>query len=134
VSILILSFLRVSVEAIAQILRFLQWKLQLPFAMWYTCTPSELCCPFSLRAHFDGLAEQGDRGGLLTPPGVGDFCCAQFTEDGCWYRARVEAVEQLSDTEGACDILVYTCRLSVGLIPNATFLFLKSFSVDPLSL
>jgi len=69
------------------ILRFLQWKLQLPFAMWYICTPSELCCPFSLRAHYDGLAEQGDRGGLLIPPGVGDFCCAQFVTSG---RQRVD--------------------------------------------
>ena len=58
--------------------------------------PSHLC-----RDYFYGLAEKGDSGGLLTPPCVGDFCCAQFTEDGCWYRAKVEAVEQLfTTTEG----------------------------------
>ena len=72
-------------------------------------------CSLSPRDYYYGLAEEGNGGGLLTPPCVGDFCCAQFTEDGCWYRAKVEAVQQLfTTTEGKFDSHKCVCYAHIA--------------------
>lgn len=41
------------------------------------------------RSYYTWLEKDGDYGGLKEPPKVGDFCCARFSQDMRWYRARV---------------------------------------------
>ncbi|XP_065909710.1 uncharacterized protein [Dysidea avara] len=43
----------------------------------------------SMGSYYKWLEKDGDYGGLKEPPRVGDFCCARFSQDMRWYRARV---------------------------------------------
>lgn len=40
------------------------------------------------------MAAAGYKGGLITAPDVGDFCCAKFTQDDTWYRVLVTGVKE----------------------------------------
>ena len=44
--------------------------------------------------HYAKLAAAGYKGGLISAPAMGDFCCAKFSQDDTWYRALVTAVEE----------------------------------------
>ena len=44
--------------------------------------------------HYAKMAAAGYKGGLITAPDVGDFCCAKFTQDDTWYRVLVTGVKQ----------------------------------------
>ena len=59
--------------------------------------------------HYAKLAAAGYKGGLISAPAMGDFCCAKFTQDDTWYRALVTAVEE-SD-KGLIVILQWTSLL-----------------------
>ena len=43
--------------------------------------------------------ESGEEEDSSYEPAVGDFCCAQFSYDACWYRAKV--LEVLSVQEAS---------------------------------
>lgn len=43
-----------------------------------------IACFNSYRDHYCNNYEE-----FTDVPKVGDFCCAQFSEDECWYRAKV---------------------------------------------
>ena len=44
--------------------------------------------------HYAKMAAAGYKGGLVTAPDVGDFCCAKFTQDDTWYRVLVTGVKE----------------------------------------
>ena len=44
--------------------------------------------------HYAKMAAAGYKGGLVTAPAVGDFCCAKFIQDDTWYRVLVTSVEE----------------------------------------
>ena len=50
---------------------------------------------FSVRSFYNDLTANKVKQ-FAAPPAVGDICCARFTEDRCWYRATVTAVEHAS--------------------------------------
>ena len=63
--------------------------------------------------HYAKMAAAGYKGGLVTAPDVGDFCCAKFTQDDTWYRVLVTAVEG-SDTG-----TMYDSRLVLNSTANS---------------
>ena len=44
--------------------------------------------------HYAKMAAAGYKGGLITAPDIGDFCCAKFTQDDTWYRVLVTGVKE----------------------------------------
>ena len=54
-----------------------------------------LFCSFLFRSFYRDLTAKNVKK-FVVPPAVGDYCCARFSEDRCWYRAIVTAVDRSS--------------------------------------
>ena len=49
-------------------------------------------CVCVYRFYYTQLERRGDCGGLDKLPKVGDYCCARYSHDCKWYRARILSV------------------------------------------
>jgi len=57
---------------------------------------NNLICMYVCRFYYTELKRRGDHGGLKEFPKVGDFCCARYSQDSKWYRARVLSVDAVN--------------------------------------
>ena len=69
--------------------------------------------------HYAKLAAAGYKGGLISAPAVGDFCCAKFSQDDTWYRALVTALEE-SDKGLIINPVFYHLSYSETTPPRST--------------